>query len=292
MKEPLSSSEEVFPHFLAKLLRLDDKTSHIIMMCGMGAVFTAVFGTPMGACFFVLEVISVGHFYVAAFFPQMVSCLSAYAFSRFLGVKPERFGVGAVPNMSMDVLIKAALIAVAAAAVSIVFCKSLRFSEHLFKRAFRNEFVRIFAGGVLIIILTLIVGTRDYNGGGIDVISRIFEDGEVRYEAFILKVIFTAITIGAGFKGGEIIPTFFIGATLGGSLALLLGISPAFGAALGMATMFCGVTNCPIATIFISVELFGADGMLYYLIVAMIGFLLSGKESLYSSQIIDRSKLK
>ena len=109
----------------------------------------------------------------------------------------------------------------------------------------------------MVILLTLLVGTRAYNGGGMDVIERIFEEGVVRPEAFLLKMIFTSITIGAGFKGGEIVPTLFIGATLGGTLALLVGLSPAFGAAIGIAALFCGVTNCPIATILLSVELFG-----------------------------------
>ena len=112
----------------------------------------------------------------------------------------------------------------------------------------------------MVILLTLLVGTRAYNGGGMDVIERIFEEGVVRPEAFLLKMIFTSITIGAGFKGGEIVPTLFIGATLGGTLALLVGLSPAFGAAIGIAALFCGVTNCPVTSILIAFELFWFPG--------------------------------
>ena len=122
----------------------------------------------------------------------------------------------------------------------------------------------------MVILLTLLVGTRAYNGGGMDVIERIFEEGVVRPEAFLLKMIFTSITIGAGFKGGEIVPTLFIGATLGGTLALLVGLSPAFGAAIGIAALFCGVTNCPIATILLSVELFGGESALFCMIAALV----------------------
>ena len=146
-------------------------------------------------------------------------------------------------------------------------------------------------GGVVVILLTLLVGTRAYNGGGMDVIERIFEEGVVRPEAFLLKMIFTSITIGAGFKGGEIVPTLFIGATLGGTLALLVGLSPAFGAAIGIAALFCGVTNCPIATILLSVELFGGESALFCMIAALVSFLFSGYFSLYSGQQLIYSKL-
>ena len=104
-------------------------------------------------------------------------------------------------------------------------------------------------------------------------------------------MIFTSITIGAGFKGGEIVPTLFIGATLGGTLALLVGLSPAFGAAIGIAALFCGVTNCPIATILLSVELFGGESALFCMIAALVSFLFSGYFSLYSGQQLIYSKL-
>ena len=159
------------------------------------------------------------------------------------------------------------------------------------KKLFKNEFLRAAVGGIVVILLTLLVGTRAYNGGGMDVIERIFEEGVVRPEAFLLKMIFTSITIGAGFKGGEIVPTLFIGATLGGTLALLVGLSPAFGAAIGIAALFCGVTNCPIATILLSVELFGGESALFCMIAALVSFLFSGYFSLYSGQQLIYSKL-
>ena len=123
-------------------------------------------------------------------------------------------------------------------------------------------------------------------------IERVFESGAVRPEAFLLKILFTAVTIGAGFKGGEIVPTLFIGATMGGALALVLGMSPAFGAAVGIAALFCGVTNCPLATVLLSIELFGGEGALFYMIAAFVSFLLSGYFSLYSGQRIVFSKLR
>ena len=124
----------------------------------------------------------------------------------------------------------------------------------------------------------------DYNGGGIDVIERIFTHGDVKYEAFVLKILFTSLTVAAGLKGGEIIPTLFIGATFGGAFATIIGLSPALGAAVGMSALFCGVTKAPIASILLSVELFGGDSLLYCSISVVLAFALSGKDGIYSSQ--------
>lgn len=277
---------------IAKIFKLDDKSRHILTICGMGAVFSALFGTPIGACVFALEVVSVGQICSAAIFPSIVSSVTAYLVASGLGIKPERFHVDAIPAMNIDSLWRILVVAVAAAAVSMIFCQSMHFGEKLFKKYLKNPFIRIFAGGAAVILLTLIVGTRDYNGGGVNVIERIFEEGTVRPEAFLLKIIFTVITISAGFKGGEIVPTLFIGATLGGTVGPLVGLNPAFGAATGMAAMFCGVTNCPLATFFICIELFGAEGMIFYAVAAAVSFVLSGYTSLYHSQHLIFSKLK
>lgn len=276
---------------ISKVLHLNEKSRHIITMCGMGALFSAVFGTPLGACVFALEVISVGQICLAAIFPTFMSSITAYIIAIKFGVKPERFHIDSVPDTTPDTLWRVIIIAIAVAIISAVFCHLMHYSEKLFSKLFKNRFLRIVVGGIVIIILTLLVGSNDYNGGGINVIERIFHEGTVRPEAFVLKMIFTAITISAGFKGGEIVPSFFIGATLGATLASLVGLSPAVGAAVGMASMFCGVTNCPLATSFLCVEMFGSDGLLLFAVSSFISFLLSGYTSLYSSQRLVFSKL-
>lgn len=277
--------------FMSKALRLNEKTRRILTMCGMAALFSAIFGTPLGACIFILEVIRVGSVCLAAIFPVFVSSITAFSLASFLGAEAERFPLPSVQNLAFSTLWKVLVIAVAGALISILFCHALRFTKKWLKTLFKNDFLRIFIGGAVIVLLTLALGTTDYNGGGIDVIHRIFTTGEVRHEAFLLKIIFTVITVAAGFKGGEIIPTFFIGATLGGSLAILLGLDPALGAAVGMVALFCGVTNCPLATIFLSVEMFGASGMLFFALASVTSFLLSGNISLYSGQKLISSKL-
>ncbi len=277
---------------ISRVFRLDDKTRHILTLCGMGAVFSALFGTPLGACVFALEVVSVGTICSAAIFPSLISSVTAYIVTLRLGTEPERFHIGAVPETSFDSLFRVAVVAVITAIVSMLFCNAMHLGVKAAEKYIKNPFIRIFSGGLAVVVLTLIVGTRDYNGGGISVIERVFESGSVRPEAFILKIIFTVITISAGYKGGEIVPSLFIGATLGGALSAVTGLSPAMGAAAGIAAFFCGVTNCPIATFFICMELFGAEGSVFFAVSAAISFVLSGYSSLYHSQHLIYSKLK
>ena len=277
--------------FLSCLFRLDEKHRHILTLCGMAAVFSSIFGTPVGAAVFALEVVSVGSLNVAAFFPVFIASLTAYSVAQAWGVPAEAFHMAYVPELAMSPLWRIIVIAVVCAVIAVIFCYSLHFTEHLFRRFFKNDFLRIFVGGALIVGLTLLLDTTDYNGGGFPVLERIFEHGEVRWEAFILKILFTAITVAAGFKGGEIVPTFFIGGTSGAALALLLGLDPALGAAIGMVALFCGVTNCPLATVFLAVELFGADGMIFFALASVTSFLMSGHASLYAQQKIRFSKL-
>lgn len=277
---------------ICKIFRLDEKTKHILTMCGMAAVFSALFGTPLGAAVFSIEVISIGYLCSAAIFPCLVSSISAYYVSSALGVAPERFPVSYTPDLSPDALWRVAVIGIAGALVSILFCKALHLSEHFAKKFFKNEFLRILIGGGLIVGLTLLLGTTDYNGGGVDIIHHVFTEGHVKYEAFALKIVFTAITVTAGYKGGEIIPTMFIGATMGGSLAIALGMNPGFGAAVGIAALFCGVTNCPLGTMVLCIELFGSEGMIFFALSGIISFMLSGRASLYSKQHFVFSKIK
>ncbi len=269
--------------FVAKITKAEKSDEQILIICGMGALFSAVFGTPVGACVFALEVAVVGSTNIAAALPTFISSVTAFIISKALTVKPEKFHISEVPETDLTVLLKTVLIALAVAVVGYIFCHALHWGEKLFAKVFRNPFIGIFAGGLLIIVLTLIFGT-DYNGGGMFVVERIFEEGTVRSEAFILKLIFTVVTVSAGFKGGEIVPSFFIGATLGATLSPLLGITPEFGAAIGMASFFSAVTNCPLASAILSIELFGADGFICFAAASFISYAVSGKVSIYHNQ--------
>ena len=276
---------------VARVFKLNDKTRHILTMCGMGALFSSVFGTPIGACVFAIEVVSVGSICSAAFFPGIVSSITAYLLSHALGTEAEIFNIPSIPSVTLRSLFSVALVAVIGAVVSAIFCKLLHGFEHTFKKLFKNEFLRMAVGSTCIVLLTLAVGTSEYNGGGIDVVIGIFDGRRVGLHMFALKMLFTAFTVAAGLKGGEIVPTLFIGATFGAAVGPLVGLQPEFCAAVGMAVLFCGVTNCPLATVFLCCEMFGGESMLFIALGVFISFLLSGRTSLYSSQHFIYSKL-
>lgn len=274
------------------IFRSDEKDRHILTVSGMAAVFAAVFGTPVGASVFAVEVASVGYVSLSALYPSFASALISYLIALKLGVHPESFSVDVIPSLSAGSLSKTALLAVVVALVSIVFCVAMKVSHKAFEKYIANPYIRALVGGVVIILLTLIVGTRDYNGGGMHIIEGIFHGEEVSRTAFLMKIIFTAITIGSGFRGGEIVPTLFIGATLGFSLSGFVGLPVGFCAAVCMIALFAGVTNCPIASVFLAIELFGAEGILYYALAIFVCFVLSGYFSLYTGQKIVFSKIK
>ncbi len=274
---------------IGRVFRFDEKDRTIIIMCGMSAAFSAVFGTPLAAVVFPMEMVSVGIMYYAALVPCTVASLTAHQIAVLCGVQGEHFSIGVVPEMTIATVAKMGLIAILCAFLSILFCIVLHQAEKYLKKWFQNPYLRIAVCGCGVIVLTLIFGT-DYNGTGMDVIARAVEDGQVYYGAFLLKLIFTALTLGAGYKGGEIVPSFFLGATFGCTLGNLLGLSPMLCAAAGMTGVFCGVTNSPMTALFISFELFGLDGIFYYLIMVSICYMLSGYFGLYKSQKIMYSK--
>lgn len=276
---------------LGRLIRLGNRELHIITMCGMSAGFSAVFGTPLTAAIFAIEVVCVGHMYYSALIPCVISSVSAYLVSVRLGMHPHKFVISSVPEVSALSLLKVFILAAACAAVCILFCVSLKYTGKLFSKIFKNIFVRIFIGGCIIVILTLALGTYDYNGAGTVFIERIFEGGVPIY-AFILKILFTSVTMGSGYKGGEIVPSFFVGASFGSCASLILHLPSSFGAGIGLISLFCGATNCPLASLVLSFELFGMQGALFFALAIAVSYVLSGYTGLYSEQKIVYSKYK
>lgn len=276
---------------VGRLLKLDDKDMRLVTLCGMSAVFAALFGTPLTATIFALEVISVGILYYSGFIPCLVASVTAYGISRLVGIAPMRYAVALEP-LEVMMLIKVCILAVICALVSIVFCVAMHQTERFASAKIKNIYLRAALGGVIVIALTLIVGTDCYNGIGTDTIARALGEGETPGWGFFWKIVFTAVTIGFGFKGGEIVPTMFIGAALGCTAGPLLGIPPQFAASIGLVAVFCGAVNCPIASIILSVELFGSGELLYFALACGIAYMLSGYFGLYSSQKIMYSKTR
>ena len=274
---------------LGKLFKLKEGNVKIITMCGMSAAFSALFGTPMTASFMAMEIENVGVMYYSALVPCVVSALVAQGISEWLGATGEQFAVNVVPEFTPYHAIFTGVLALLCAIVSVIFCEVLKFSGKTYKKLLPNPYIRIFVGGCIVVALTYLSGTRYYNGAGMNVIEMAIK-GEAPYFAFLLKMIFTALTLGAGYKGGEIVPALYIGATFGCLYSQLFGFDPALCAAIGMGALFCGVTNCPISSLFICFELFGFKGMPFYLLAVALSYTFSGYHSLYSSQKIMYSK--
>lgn len=274
-----------------KLFGFDERDLRVATTAGMAAFFTALFGTPLTAAVFSIAVVSVDSFYHAALFPSLVAALEAYGVSRLLGVEPTHFAVEA-PALGAGLLVRTAALAALCGLLSMLFCGFIHWMEHRYKRLLPNLWIRALAGGACVLSLTLICGTTDYNGAGMGVIAAAVEQGTAHPAAFLLKLLFTALTLGAGFKGGEVVPSFFVGATFGCVVGPLLGLPAGFAAALGLVSVFCGAVNCPLASIVLSVELFGSQGLLCFALACCVSFVLSGYKGLYSSQTILHSKLK
>ncbi len=275
----------------AKTLKMSKESIHTIVRAGMSAVFSALFGTPLAAAVFALEVVSVGSLPYGALVPCFLSSATAFLVSTSMGVAPVRFLDISVPAISAGVLLQVLVLAVLCAVLSILFCVAIEKGKAGAIKLLPNSYLRSFVGGAVILLLTILLKTYDYNGAGMEVISRALS-GDARYEAFLLKIIFTAISIAAGFKGGEIVPAFFIGATFGCAFGSLLGLGAQFGAAIGFVSVFCGAVNCPLASILLGIEVFGAEGALPIALACAVSFMLSGRYSLYQAQSFLYSKLK
>lgn len=277
-------------NFIGRLIHLDEKDDRIITMCGMAAGFSALFGTPLAAAIMAMEVVSVGVMYYSAIVPCVLSALIAQQVALAMGIAPTAFAVSGVPEMTPLVLVQLVGLGILCALVAVLFCGVMHIVPRFYEKITRNPYVRVVLGGTVVVLLSLLLG-RDYNGAGVGVIQAAL-DGQARPEAFVLKVIFTALTLAAGFKGGEIVPAFFCGATFGCFYGELLGLPASFAAAAGLVSVFCGVTNCPLTSILLAYELFGGQGLPLYALCCAVSYMLSGYSGLYHAQKIVYSKLR
>ena len=274
----------------AKALKLDEADSRILVMSGMSACFAALFGTPVSAAFFAMEVISIGVLHYSALLPCMTAAIAGTGVARLFGMGPMQLQV-LVPAAGWLSFGKTAAVALACGLLSFVFCSAIRWAAKGYQRFLKNPYLRAAVGGGLVVLCSLLLGTRQYNGAGTETILAAFSQQQAWY-VFLLKLLLTALTLGAGFKGGEIVPVFFVGSTCGSALSGLFGLDPSFAAAVGMISLFCGVTNCPLTTLFLSVELFGGEGAAFYGEAVAVAYISSGYAGLYSEQKILYSKFK
>ena len=274
---------------LGKLLKLQRDDRRVLIMAGMSSVFAGLFGTPLTAALFCMEFESVGTIFSPALLPCYIAAFTASSISSMMGVHAEGYLLENAAVIGITNLWAYLLLAVLISVLGITMCKVFHTAEHLAAHHVKSPWVRIFAGGVLIAALTYAVGDHRFNGAGMDMALEAVA-GHADWYSFALKLLFTAVTLAAGFKGGEIVPTFCIGATFGCVMGGLLGLDPGIAAALGLVGLFCCATNSPLASIVLSIEMFGGANLHLFALVCVICFVLSGHSGLYASQIIQFDK--
>lgn len=274
-----------------RVFHLEGKSANRMTMCGMSALFAAVFGTPITAALFSMEVSTVGVLHYAALYPCLVSSITAWEVSRYMGTAGVTMPAIPLPSPDVGTLFRVLALTLACAVVSILFLEVMHLAGRLYRRFFDGKpYRRAAVGGLLVAAATVLLGTRDYNGAGMEVAVAAV-GGQAASWAFLLKILLTALTIGAGYKGGEIVPAFFIGATFGCVAGPWLGLDPGLAAAIGLIALFCSVVNCPVASMLLSVELFGGTRLWMFAVVCGVSYLMSGYSTLYSEQKIIYAKL-
>ena len=273
------------------LLHLKDHDRRTATISGMAAFFSALFGTPLTAALFAMMVEDVGLTLTSAFGPAFTSALIAYGCSLAFGIAPTHFAITA-PELTVWSAFLVILLGFACAAVSRLFCGLLHFMEHKVPQLLPNPWLRVFVGGVAVIAFSYLFGVGRYNGAGMGVITAAVEQGEALPWDFLCKIFLTALTLSCGFKGGEVVPSFFVGATFGCVFGPLLGLPAGFAAAVGLVSIFCGATNVLIPSILLGFELFSGAGLELIALGCGICFMLSGHHGLYSSQTFVTNKLR
>ena len=280
---------------IAHKLGVEAEEGRMMTVCGMAAAFSALFGTPLTAAIFALEVVHVGVIQYAALVPALLSSLVGFLLAGQLGVAPTAYTVSGLPHLSYVSLLQVLVLGGLCALLSVVFCKVMHGTGRLYAKYLPDLRLRAVVGGFIMIGLSFLDGGlahQVYNGAGGNLIQAAITQGGLGVEpwGFLVKILFTALTLGAGFRGGEIVPTFACGAMFGCTVAPFLGLSPSFGGAVGTVAAFCGVTNCPLSSILLSYELFGGQGLPLFALAIAAAYRLSGYSGLYSEQQIIYSK--
>ncbi len=275
---------------LAHRFTLSPAMRRQLLLAGVAAGFGSVFGTPVAGVVFALELVAIGRFEALALVPALIASFIGDLTTRAWGIVHTPYPVVAHAELTPRLLGAWALFAIAVAVTTVVFIELTHGLKKLSERRLRRLPFRMFAGGLAVVGLWQLAGTNDYLGLGVPTIVRAFSDPDLPSYAFALKLAFTAVTLGAGFLGGEVTPLFFIGAALGSVFARAFGIPIDLGAGVGLAAVFAAASNTPLALSVMAVELLGVQVMPHVVIVCALAYALTGRRSIYSSQRTPRWK--
>jgi H+/Cl- antiporter ClcA len=269
--------------WVGKLFKLQPADRKIILMCGISSGFGAVFGTPLAGTIFSLEVLAIGVISYEALLPCFIASYVGHLVTTAWGVSHTHYSIGIVPALEWLLLVKIVAASVLFGLAALLFTQLTRWLKLLFSKRITNPVFKSVIGGFIIIALVYVFGTREYLGLGIPLIQQSFQEA-VSPLVFLLKTLFTAITLGTGFQGGEVTPLFVIGSTLGSALAGLLAMPIPLLTAIGFVSVFSGAAKTPIACFIMGIELFGSEAAVYLFIGCVISFLCSGRIGIYEAQ--------
>lgn len=276
----------------------DERT---LLMAGIAAGFGAVFGTPLTGAIFALEVISIGKTSYEALIPCLIASIIGDWTCGAWGIGHTQYKIAIIeaPHLEILLLVKVAVAAVAFGLAGLAFAELAHGFQNLFKKLIPWPVLRPVIGGILVILLVFCVGTRDFLGIGVSspdpnavTILSSFRPGGAHTWSWLFKIIFTCVTISSGFKGGEVTPLFFVGATLGNVLAVLLGAPVDLFAGLGFVAVFAGAANTPLACTIMGIELFGSGYVIYFAVACFLAYLFSGHSGIYLAQKVGTPKLE
>ncbi|MFO0664937.1 MAG: chloride channel protein [Polyangiaceae bacterium] len=274
----------------ARRFRLDTGGTRTLILAGMAGGFGSVFGTPCAGAIFAIEVVCVGRPAWGAIVPAFVASFVGDFVSHRCGVVHTAYPHVMAPALSLSLLPKLVVLGLAMALIGVVFERLTKGTKKLLERALPPLPFRMFASGLLVVVLWKVARTNTYLGLGVPTIVAAFSDPNLVYTAFLWKTVFTSMTLAGGFLGGEVTPLFFVGATLGNVLARALGLPIDLGAVSGMAAVFGSAANVPVALSVMAAELVGGGVFPYVLVVCAVAYAASGYNGIYGSQRIGRKK--
>lgn len=271
---------------LTHLFRFDPEKRKTLLMAGISAGFSSVFGTPLAGALFGLEVLAIGKLRYQAILPCFIAAIVADRICTSWDVHHSTYAILGVPDLSVLNILWSLVAGICFGLCALLFSQSSHRLTKLLKKTFQSSLLRAFLGGVAIILGTLLLDTDRYLGLGLSPIAESFT-GPVPIYDFLLKMLFTLVTLSSGFKGGEVTPLFFIGATLGNALAWILPLPLSLLAGMGFVAVFAGAANTPLACMVMALEIFGTTPGVYTALACIMSYLFSGHAGIYHTQRIE-----